>query len=551
MQVRQQPDEGEMYVTFATAVAANVDGDRVGVYAREPFFLRVDGTAVNGAMFRGHLAHGGTVARNGSSVTVTWPDGSKLAITLLEDFTGPNLSYNFTPAPGTAPTLTGLLGTDNTSTQLMGSDGTALPLSDPKFETKLYSQFANSWRINQAESLFDYRSGESTATFTNLRIPYSDYTVASLSASERARAEAICTALGVRSEPLLDDCILDVGVTGDPAFAAAEAQVAAAGAPTTSPSSAVSFGEASNVSFAGHSGTVLKGASCPTGPTCVAVGQDMGNYAGANGTIVVSETTTGWRTAPAPLPSPPPTHGADSLSSVSCPAAGTCTAVGGYQSTNKATSPLVETGTGSAWQPASTVAVPVANGTGAVLNGVSCTKAGTCLAVGTYSDSALTTHAMAVLSTGGQWGQGAKAVEVELPPGPGGSPVLNAVSCAGTGCLAVGEYGQSFYVRPGMAVAESGGQFQRAVVVRPPASSPGFVQTTLTGVVLHRPGHLCRLGQLLEPQNRRRLGHGGERRRRGLATFGVYRAAGGHQLYVERGVMRLCRQLRGRGLLCR
>jgi hypothetical protein len=174
VQVRQQPDEGERYVTFATAVAANVDGDRVGAYAREPFFLLVNGTAVNGAVFRGHLAHGGTVARNGSTVTVTWPDGSKLAITLLEDFTGPNLSYNFTPAPGTAPTLTGLLGTDNTSTQLVDSDGTGLPLSDPKFETKLYAQFANSWRISQAESLFDYRPGESTASFTNLRIPYSD-----------------------------------------------------------------------------------------------------------------------------------------------------------------------------------------------------------------------------------------------------------------------------------------------------------------------------------------------------------------------------------------
>jgi hypothetical protein len=174
--------------------------------------------------------------------------------------------------------------------------------------------------------------------------------------------------------------------------------------------------------------------------------------------------------------------------------------VGGYQSTNKATSPLVETGTGSAWQPASTVAVPVANGTGAVLNGVSCTKAGTCLAVGTYSDSALTTHAMAVLSTGGQWGQGAKAVEVELPPGPGGSPVLNAVSCAGTGCLAVGEYGQSFYVQPGMAVAESGGQFQRAVVVRPPASSPGFVLTTLTGVSCTGPATCAVSGNYLNPK---------------------------------------------------
>ncbi len=365
VQVRQQPDVGESNVTFATALAANVGGDRVGVYAREPFFLLINGRAVNGAVVTDHLANGGIVARDGSNVTVTWPDGGQLAITLVEDFYGSNLSYNFTPAPGAASSLTGLLGTDNTSTQLVDRDGSGLALSDPKFETKLYSQFANSWRISQVESLFDYRPGESTATFTNPRIPYSDYTVASLPASARAHAEAVCAALGVHSEPLLDDCVLDVGVTGDPAFAAAEAQVAAAGAPTpASPSSALSFGDASNVSFPSHSGTVLKGASCPTGASCVAVGQDMGNYAGANGTIVFSETAGGWRAAPAPVPTPPPTHGADNLASVSCRAAGTCTAVGAYQSTNDATSPLVETGAGSAWGPATTVALPAAGATG-------------------------------------------------------------------------------------------------------------------------------------------------------------------------------------------
>jgi RHS repeat-associated protein len=224
VQVRQQPSSGETWVTFATAVAADVNGDRVGVYALEPWFLRVNGAATNGALFSERLPHGGTVARNGDSVTVRWPNGSELAITLVDDN---NLSYNFIPGPGVAPNLTGLLGTDNTSAQLVDSNGATLLLSDPTFEKKLYSQFANSWRISQAESLFEYRPGESTAQFTKLRIPYSTYTVASLSASARARAEVICAALGIRSEPLLDDCVLDVGVTGDPGLAAAEAQVAA------------------------------------------------------------------------------------------------------------------------------------------------------------------------------------------------------------------------------------------------------------------------------------------------------------------------------------
>jgi RHS repeat-associated protein len=240
VQVRQQPSKGDTSVTFATAVAANVDGDRVGFYALEPSFLVVNGTAANGALFSERLPHGGTVARNGSSVTVRWPDGSELAISdvgipgLSSDLYDSNLSYSFVPGPGVAPTLTGLLGTNNTKAQLVDGDGTTLLLSDPKFGTKLYSQFANSWRISQVESLFDYGPGKSTATFTNLRIPYNtDFTVASLSESARARAEAICAALGVRSEPLLDDCILDVGVTGNAALGGAEAQVAATGTAAT------------------------------------------------------------------------------------------------------------------------------------------------------------------------------------------------------------------------------------------------------------------------------------------------------------------------------
>jgi RHS repeat-associated protein len=509
VQVRQQPVKGETWVTFATALAANVDGDRVGVYALEPWFLRVNGTVVSATQFSERLRHGGTVARNGDNVTVRWPDGSELAVARNGDIyvgetratTDSNLSYDFMPGPGLAPALTGILGTASTTSQLVDSDGTTLSLSDPHFEKKLYSQFADSWRINQGASLFDYGPGESTATFTDLRIPYTNYTVASLPASARAEALAICAALGIRTEPLLDDCVLDVGVTGDPGLAAAEAQVAATGPTTTpSPSGGASFGEATNVSLAGHSGTVLYGVSCPSGPSCVAVGQDKGNYNGANGTIVVSETATGWRSAPVPVPVAPPVHGADSLSSVSCRLPGSCTAVGAYQGSNKSTLPLVETGTGSDWRPAAVVALPAgANGSGA-LGAVSCTKAGTCLAVGTYGNL-FDYHQMGVLSTGGQWGE-AQAVEIELPPGGAATdPGLDAVSCAGTSCLAVGQYNQSFYVKPGMAVAESGGRFQRAVEIKPPASNPTFIVTTLSGVSCTGPATCSISGTYLNPKS--------------------------------------------------
>jgi len=227
VQVRQQPWGTFTEISFATAIAVDVDGDRVGIYAREPSFLLVNGVAVNAPDIAERLPDGGTLERHGGLVTIGWLDGSRLTVTEVGD----TLNYNFTPGAGAGATLTGLLGSSvgTPAQQVVDSDGSVLQLSDPNFGTKLYSQFANSWRISQAESLFHYWPGESTATFTNLSVPSADFTAASLSAAARATAEAVCHAVGVQLEPILDDCILDVGATGDPAFAAGEAAVAAAG----------------------------------------------------------------------------------------------------------------------------------------------------------------------------------------------------------------------------------------------------------------------------------------------------------------------------------
>jgi len=104
-------------------------------------------------------------------------------------------------------------------------DGTVLDQKDPGFATKLYDPFAASWRITQAESLFDYGPGQSTAAFTKLDFPHAPATIDSLDAATRAKAEALCRAMGVSGEPTLSDCILDVGITGDSSYAASAAAV--------------------------------------------------------------------------------------------------------------------------------------------------------------------------------------------------------------------------------------------------------------------------------------------------------------------------------------
>ena len=247
VQARQGLTTPGTEVTFNTAIAANLDGDRIGVYAREPSFLKVNGAPISANDVEETLPHGGTLVRHGGFVVMTWTDGSTLTITPDADW----LDYSFRPGSDAAK-LTGLLGNgDGKPGDLVGRDGSVLTPSDPAYSTKVYSQFGDSWRVSQSESLFDYRPGESTATFTNLAVPYHAVSADTLSASVRASAERVCRALGVLTAPLLDDCILDVGETGNPQYAEGEALIAAAGVreggqppPSTAPGGSIAIGQA-------------------------------------------------------------------------------------------------------------------------------------------------------------------------------------------------------------------------------------------------------------------------------------------------------------------
>ncbi|HZQ21875.1 MAG TPA: RHS repeat-associated core domain-containing protein [Terriglobales bacterium] len=216
VQARQGPLFSGASVAINTAVAADVNGDRLGVYLNEPAFLMVNGVPVNDLDLERHLPRGGTLRRHGGQVIVTWPEGRRLTITRVAGM----LNYAFRPRPDEGTKIGGLLGSDSGADKINARDGSYISMSDPDFLNKLHKQVGNSWRIKQSESFFHYWPGESTAKFTDLNFPEKYVSVASLSTTDRSKAEFICRAVGVRTEPLLDDCILDVGISGIPALAA-------------------------------------------------------------------------------------------------------------------------------------------------------------------------------------------------------------------------------------------------------------------------------------------------------------------------------------------
>jgi hypothetical protein len=173
--------------------------------------------------------------------------------------------------------------------------------------------------------------------------------------------------------------------------------------------------------------------SCTAATACTAVGDYLNS---SNTDLTLAERWNGSSWAIQPTPNPAGAEGSV-LSGVSCTAATACTAVGYYDNSsfgNPALT-LAERWNGSSW-----TIQPTPNPAGAtqsVLSGVSCTAATSCTAVGYYATSSggddLT---LAEHWNGTRWA-------IQPTPTPAGARLsyLNGVSCtAATTCTAVGAY---------------------------------------------------------------------------------------------------------------
>ena len=78
-------------------------------------------------------------------------------------------------------------------------------------DSTLDGSFANAWRITQADSLFDYAPGQSTATFTDTTFPSARLDATNV--PDKATITKECQAEGITDPYLLQSCIVDVVAT--------------------------------------------------------------------------------------------------------------------------------------------------------------------------------------------------------------------------------------------------------------------------------------------------------------------------------------------------
>lgn len=186
------------------AVATQMGKTRVAIYI-EPTRLTIDGQPNDLADGKTlSLPTGVRVSRQGNVYVITSQGGDSVQAVLNSTWINVTLGLGQTPQTQAR----GLLGSPNgTANALATANGTVL--KTPVSFTDLYHSYADSWLVQPNESLF------TDPTTMKLGIPDKPFYASDLDPQVYARNRAICTAAGVTTPALLDDCTLDTTVLND------------------------------------------------------------------------------------------------------------------------------------------------------------------------------------------------------------------------------------------------------------------------------------------------------------------------------------------------
>ncbi|MCI4661016.1 MAG: Ig-like domain-containing protein [Neomegalonema sp.] len=221
IQTRQAAINDSVSVNSATVM--NIGENVVGLYADQDVPLVINGTPVileqeetiavgDGSVYRGNFGRGDELG-NFDVYVVTDGQGNGFWTNVYFDA---NHLRPFVASDNVAGLLGNLNGDRSDDFQLR--DGTVLP--QPLAQTALYGAFADSWRITQEDSLFLYRDGETTESYTDRNFPTNLITLDDLDPDSRVAAEAVAIANGLIPGTFeFETTVLDVVLTGSEDFA--------------------------------------------------------------------------------------------------------------------------------------------------------------------------------------------------------------------------------------------------------------------------------------------------------------------------------------------
>jgi hypothetical protein len=216
-------------------------------------------------------------------------------------------------------------------------------------------------------------------------------------------------------------------------------------------------------------GPALLGVSCPSANSCFAVGTDTNSNLNDQVTQMLAEHWNGRSWAIQATPAPSGSQGAQ-LNAVACLSATSCVAVG--ENTKSASGGVdVDEATAEHWNGSTWTFQTLPSPSGALnvgLNGVSCTSATNCTAVGDLETSGGVEQPLAEHWNGSSW-----AIQAAPVPSGAAESELDAVSCtSASNCMAVGSLtGTTTYIA-GMAEHWNGKTWTVENVINPNGANP-------------------------------------------------------------------------------
>ena len=247
---------------------------------------------------------------------------------------------------------------------------------------------------------------------------------------------------------------------------------------------------------------ILSSVACPTASSCIAVGQYTGSSKSAYGLLVTGQASS-WAGYRAPLPADAATRPGAQLLSVACPAAGHCVAVGKYTDKVGNQQGMIVTQAGTGWT-ATRAALPRSAVTpGASLTAVTCPSSTMCEAAGSFSANQ---RGMVLTGSGTAW----TATATPLPGGAAARPdtSFRQIICSSvTACLAVGTYTSAASGDQGLLLAGHGTSWTAARASLPSgaAADQGEPGTSLDSVACSGPASCAAAGQYTDTAGDARL----------------------------------------------
>ncbi len=216
IQLRLQPWSATSSVSVITQVAAALGSDRVTFDWTRPNPVWVDGSVATLSQANPELIlPGGTIDEvTPNMFRVNWNTGETMTVTYAGSYIN---VVDGVPPGDLAGGVAGLQGeAEGQVNDFQLADGTVL--AQPLTQDQLYGEYANSWRVSQASSLFDYAPGQTTATFTDPNFPADRLSLSDLPQNVVGPAAQQVTAAGIADPGIAQAAELDYLATGDPSF---------------------------------------------------------------------------------------------------------------------------------------------------------------------------------------------------------------------------------------------------------------------------------------------------------------------------------------------